>query len=196
MSWRIRSSPGHLRSLTISTGFSSSRTPGAPALVMRSIFEEQIVLEQMAAHRHYDTHVDAEAGSIAPNDQRVCARSRRVPAADSQDSRTDVAQGHRVAQWDVAGRLARYARGLEQAGAHALELNLYVIATDAKRPSQEVEAEQLATVREVAKAVKIPVAVKLSPFYSSLPHFVAGLEAAGAEERSFSIAYTRPTSTP
>jgi dihydroorotate dehydrogenase (fumarate) len=154
---------------------------GAPALVMRSIFEEQIVLEQMAAHRHYDTHVDAEAGSIAPNTNVFAlgldAYLQQLRRIRERTSLKVIASLNGTS----SGGWLEYAQGLEQAGAHALELNLYVIATDAKRPSQEVEAQQLATVRDVVKAVKIPVAVKLSPFYSSLPNFVKGLEASGAQ---------------
>jgi dihydroorotate dehydrogenase (fumarate) len=153
---------------------------GSSAIVMRSIFEEQIVLEQMAAHQHYDTHVDAEASGIAPNTNVFAlgldAYLQQVRKIRERTSLKVIASLNGTSP----GGWLDYARGLEQAGAHALELNLYVIATDPKRSSQEVEAEQLATIRSVTSAVKIPVAVKLSPFYSSLPNFVKGLEAAGA----------------
>ena len=73
-----------------------------------------------------------------------------------------------------------YARLMEEAGAHALECNLYVIPTDARESSQAVEERLLAVVASVASSVKIPVAVKLSPFFAALPHFVGRLVVAGA----------------
>jgi len=74
-----------------------------------------------------------------------------------------------------------YAQLMEQAGADALELNVYYIATDAKESSSDVEKRTLDVVRTVKAQVKIPVAVKLSPFFSSLAHFAVELEAAGAD---------------
>jgi dihydroorotate dehydrogenase (fumarate) len=73
-----------------------------------------------------------------------------------------------------------YARRIEEAGAHALELNLYAVVTDPKRGSGDVEREEIALVQELRKSIRIPLAVKLSPFYSALPHFVRQLEEAGA----------------
>lgn len=153
---------------------------GAPAIVMRSIFEEQIALEQMAAHRHLDAHVDAEMSSAFP-DTDVFAlgldayleQLRRIRAR-TQLKVIGSLNGITPGGW------LDYARKVEAAGAHALELNLYAIPSDPKRSAQELEEEQISTVREVVKAVKLPVAVKLSPYYSSLPHFVRGLEQAGA----------------
>ena len=74
-----------------------------------------------------------------------------------------------------------YARRIEVAGAHALELNLYSVAADARLSASDFEEQQLATVRDVVRAVSLQVAVKLSPYYSSLPHFVQALEDAGAK---------------
>ena len=70
---------------------------------------------------------------------------------------------------------------MQEAGADALELNVYYIPTDAKESSSEVEKRTLDIVRAVKSEVKIPVAVKLSPFFSSLAHFAGELEAAGAD---------------
>lgn len=73
-----------------------------------------------------------------------------------------------------------HALELEAAGAHAIELNLYDLATDPSETAASLEQRQLAVVRSVAEQVTIPVSVKLSPFYSALPSFVSGVEAAGA----------------
>jgi dihydroorotate dehydrogenase (fumarate) len=153
---------------------------GATAVVMRSIFEEQIAAEQMAAHRHFDAHEDAEARGVLP-DTNVFAlgvdayleQLRRIRARTSL---------HVVASLNgvTPGGWTGYARRMEEAGAHALELNLYSLPADARMSATDLEQQQLETVREVVGAVRIPVAAKLSPFYSSLPHFVQALEDVGA----------------
>jgi dihydroorotate dehydrogenase (fumarate) len=153
---------------------------GACAIVMRSVFEEQIVLDQMAAHRYLDAHGDAEASGMFPDtnvfalgldtylDQlrRIRERTRLAVVA----SLNGVTPGG----WTL------YAERLQDAGAQALELNLYSLPADARLSARDLEETQLETVRRVTSCVRIPVAVKLSPFYSSLPHFVQALEDAGA----------------
>jgi dihydroorotate dehydrogenase (fumarate) len=73
-----------------------------------------------------------------------------------------------------------YAKLIEQAGADALELNVYELVTDMEQTSQHVEAKTVAMVDEVVRSVKIPVAVKLSPYYSALAHLARQLDHAGA----------------
>jgi dihydroorotate dehydrogenase (fumarate) len=74
-----------------------------------------------------------------------------------------------------------YARNIEQAGADALELNVYFLATDARETGEAAEHRVLDVVKVVKQAVKIPVAVKLSPFFSSVAHVAAGLDHLGAD---------------
>jgi dihydroorotate dehydrogenase (fumarate) len=74
-----------------------------------------------------------------------------------------------------------YAKQIEETGADALELNVYYLATDPDEESLAVEARTLEIVRAVRAALRIPIAVKLSPFFSALPHFVRELEQAGAD---------------
>ena len=74
-----------------------------------------------------------------------------------------------------------YARQMQQAGADAIELNVYHLATDPTVTSEQVESMAVEMVKEVKKSVTIPVAVKLAPFYSSLAHFAHRLEDAGAD---------------
>jgi len=155
---------------------------GAPAIGMRSIFEEQIVLEQMAAHRHLDVHVGPEAdGGVLPDtDVFALGLDTYVEQLRRIRERTSlkvIASLNGV----TPGGWTEYARRLEAAGAHALELNLYTVQADPRFSAADVEARQLETVREVTRAVTLPVAVKLSPYYSSLPHFVQALEDAGAK---------------
>ena len=79
-----------------------------------------------------------------------------------------------------ARRKLRYARLLEDAGADAMELNLYAIAADPTQSAAAIETEQLALVALVSKQVSIPVAVKISPYYTSVAAFALGLQNAGA----------------
>jgi len=74
----------------------------------------------------------------------------------------------------------QHAKLIEQAGADALELNVYYLATDPAEESAAVERRTVDIVRAVKATVRIPVAVKLSPFFSALPHFARELERAGA----------------
>ena len=153
---------------------------GAAALVMRSIFEEQIELEQMAAHRHLDDHVDAESSGVFPETNvfalgldTYLEQLRRIR------ERTTLKVVGSI-NGVTPGGWVDYARDIEQAGAHAMELNLYSLPADARLSASDVEERQLATVRDVTRSVKLPVAVKLSSYYSSLPHFVQCLHDAGA----------------
>ncbi|HUU33037.1 MAG TPA: dihydroorotate dehydrogenase-like protein, partial [Vicinamibacterales bacterium] len=78
------------------------------------------------------------------------------------------------------GGWVKYARLLEGAGADALELNLYTVAADPDIGGAAIEAEHLELVALVAEEVDVPIAVKISPYYSSVASFVVGLQRAGA----------------
>jgi dihydroorotate dehydrogenase (fumarate) len=154
---------------------------GASAITMRSLFEEQLVHEQLHVHRHVDSWNEhsAEAGSWFPSSadfvmgpDQYLEQLRRIRAAVSVPVIGSL-NGSSPGGW------LEYAKLIEQAGAHALELNLYALPAEGERSGLSIEEEQLAVVRQVKRAVKIPIGVKLSPFYSSLPHFVRRLEAEG-----------------
>jgi dihydroorotate dehydrogenase (fumarate) len=78
------------------------------------------------------------------------------------------------------GGWVRFAKDMEQAGADAIELNTYALATDKSQTSAELESQLLELVGAVTAAVKVPVSVKLSQSFTSLPNLVARLEEAGA----------------
>ena len=156
---------------------------GAAAIVLRSLFEEQITREQMSEYLNLDSHADsfAEAASYFPSPHsfalgpvqylehlRRAKEAVRVPVIASLNGSTP-------------GGWIEYARLMEQAGADALELNLYRIATDPETTSADIEREAIDTVREVKQAVTIPVAVKLSPFYTAFAHLARELDRAGAD---------------
>jgi dihydroorotate dehydrogenase (fumarate) len=156
---------------------------GAAAIVLRSLFEEQITREQWANYNHWESHDDAfaEAVTFFPNPeafvlgpdeylnhvQRV-KRTVRVPVIGSLNGMTP-------------GGWLSYAKLIEEAGANALELNVYHAQTDRETSGSDVERQTLDMVREVKRELKIPVAVKLSPFFTSVAHFALQLDAAGID---------------
>lgn len=155
---------------------------GAGAVVMHSLFEEQLVHEQMAAHRFIDARIDmdAEAQSILPHSDAFSVDAEPYLARlDKLKKRVDVPV---VASLNgtTPGGWTSYAKRLESAGADALELNLYEVATSPDESGAAVEARQLEVVRSVVQAISLPVTVKLTAFYASVPAFVRSLEQAGA----------------
>lgn len=154
---------------------------GASAIVMNSLFEEQLALEQMAGHRLLDGHDEgyAEALSYFPttsdyklDSDAYLEQIRKIRAAVSVPVIGSL-NGVSLGGW------VNHARSIQEAGAHALELNMYELAADPSEDAAALEARQLRIVRAVLAGISIPVAVKLSPFYSALPSFVRALEEAG-----------------
>jgi dihydroorotate dehydrogenase (fumarate) len=135
---------------------------GAAALVMHSIFEEQLAPEPRRAHRF------AVSAEKYLNHLRVVKASVDVPVIGSVNGTT--AEG-----W------IDYARLIQDAGADALEVNFYYLAVDPDESGPMVEARLLDVVERVRATVTIPIAIKLAPFYSSLPHLAQQLEALGAD---------------
>jgi len=155
---------------------------GAGAVVMRSLFEEQITAEQMAAHHLVDAHTDAhaEAQGFLPETDAFSLDAR--PYLDQLARLRQRVDVPLIASLNGAtpGGWTDYAKKLQAGGADAIELNLYDLATSAEESGTAVEARQLDVVRGVVRAVTIPVSVKLSPFYASVPAFAKRLEEVGA----------------
>ena len=155
---------------------------GAAAIVMHSLFEEQITAEEQAAAQvagHGDSF--GEALSYLPGTppfalgpDRYLEQLRRIREAVAVPVIASL-NGVTASGW------LEYARLLEQAGAHALELNVYHVATDPTETAAAVEARVLDVLRAVRAAVRIPLAVKLSPFYSALGHLAQELDLLGAD---------------
>lgn len=156
---------------------------GAAAITMRSLFEEQITREQEALHHHWDTHDDAfaEAVTFFPstdvfvlgpdeylNHVRRVKEAVSIPVIGSLNGMTP-------------GGWLDYARMIEQAGADALELNVYHAPTDLETSGAEVERHTLDMVRQVKSELTIPLAVKVSPYFTSFGHFARELDRAGAD---------------
>ncbi len=156
---------------------------GAAAVTMYSLFEEQIDIQALAQHDFLEqmTFMSAEATSYFPK----AADYNRGP-----DGYLDLIRRAKAAvKIPVIGSLngvtpggwTRYARLIEEAGADALELNVYLIPTRMNLPSDGVENTYLEILREVKAQVKIPVAMKLSPFFSAMPNMAHRLDEAGAD---------------
>ncbi len=158
---------------------------GAAAIVLPSLFEEQIDNEESASERYMDAHENstAEASTFAPS------LSRDVFRLGPEEYLTHLRWMKENLAVPVIGSLNGTSRGgwleyasmLEQAGADAMELNLYEMACDPSESGSGKELHVLDIVKAVKAQVNLPVAVKLSPFYSSLPHFAGLLEEVGAD---------------
>jgi dihydroorotate dehydrogenase (fumarate) len=156
---------------------------GVSAIVMHSLFEEQITREEQGTimDMQLSSNSSAEAISFFPQadeyrlgPEKYLEQLRRIKAAVSVPVIASL-NGTTPSGW------LRYGKLMQEAGADALELNVYHIPTDAKESAAEVEKRTLDIVRAVKAEVKIPVSVKLSPFFSALAHFAVELEAAGAD---------------
>ena len=157
---------------------------GAAAVVLPSLFEEQIEHETMAVHAalNFGAELSAESteGYFPEMDEyntgageyieklKAAKESLSIPVIASLNGTT-------------AGGWTLYARVLEESGADALELNIYLIAADPDRSGAEVESEYLHLVESVRKAVSIPLAVKVGPYFSSMAHMARRLSSVGAD---------------
>jgi len=156
---------------------------GCAAVVLHSIFEEQITEGKLGHVRHMaaDDEQFHEALSHFP-------ASRDYPMAPddyaAHVSKVKGAVGIPVIasmNGSSAESWLRFARVLEQAGADALELNLYEVVTDLSAPGVAVERQLTGIVSDVKRLVKIPVAVKLSPFFTAFGNMAHQLDQAGAD---------------
>lgn len=156
---------------------------GISAVVMYSLFEEQIIHESLELDHYLTRSSDtgAEAMSYFPDSGTYSL---------GPDKYLDMVSGLKKAlSIPVIGSLngvsrggwTRYARRIQDAGADALELNLYYMATDPNLKSEDLENAQVELVAEVSAAIKIPLAVKLSPYITSLSNFAHRLVDAGAK---------------
>lgn len=156
---------------------------GIAAIVMYSLFEEQIIHESLEQHHYYTRTTDAfpEALSLLPDGGLYGISPERYL--------NQVAGLKKTLQIPVIGSLngvsiggwTNYARKIEEAGADALELNMYYLATDPDVSSGEIEDRQVELVAEVKSAITIPLAVKISPFVTSVSNFAKRLVEAGAD---------------
>jgi dihydroorotate dehydrogenase (fumarate) len=151
--------------------------------VLYSLFEEQLTLDRYELEQHLDHGTDsfAEALTFFPARQeyrlgpeeylehiRKAKAAVKIPILASLN-------GASIGGW------TEFARKMEQAGADALELNVYTIPTDPNLDSQQVEQTYLHILKAVKTAIQIPVAIKLSPFFTNTAHMARRLDEAGAD---------------
>ncbi len=156
---------------------------GVGAIVLPSLFEEEIVSEELELNRSLEQGTEhfAEALDYFPAvDGFVGMADRYVAALERVKSTSGVPIIASLNATSVGGWV-RYARRMQDAGADALELNLYRVAADPLRTAADIEAADLELIAAVRASVTIPLAVKLSPYYSSLANFAAAATRAGAD---------------
>jgi dihydroorotate dehydrogenase (fumarate) len=156
---------------------------GASAIVMPSLFEEEILHEEIQLNHALEAGTEhfAEALDYFPGVDRFATAGDRYLAAIE----TLVAQSSvpiiASLNGTTAGGWVRHAALIEQAGAAALELNLYHVAADPTRDAVDMESADLDVIRSVRAAVALPLAVKLSPYYSAMANFARKAVDAGAD---------------
>ena len=156
---------------------------GAGAIVMRSLFEEQIYIDELAHAPRQPPKAAAGDGeravfpALSEYQLNPHQYLRQIADLKSALSIPVIASlnGARPGGW------IDFARRFQAAGADAIELNLYQLATDPGTSALDLESEMLETVRMVKSSVRVPVAVKLQPFYTSLAHFAQKLDRARAD---------------
>ena len=156
---------------------------GAAAIVFRSLFEEQLDTEAMATFSAMESHAEmfAEATHFMPEPSefkvgpeqyfegiRRAKAAVKIPIIGSLN-------GTSLGGW------LSYGRAIEEVGADALELNIFDVPMNERVSGAEIERETVEMVRELRRSLTIPIAIKLSPFHTSLPHFATALREAGAD---------------
>jgi dihydroorotate dehydrogenase (fumarate) len=156
---------------------------GAGAVILPSLFEEQVIAEQIHLNTYLQqgTEQFAESLSYLPDFSSykfstsgylehisACKKAVNIPVIGSLN-------GVSRSGW------IRYARDIQQAGADALELNIFFLPEDPRISSEEVESNYTGLVKDVVDSVNIPVAVKLNPFLSSIPYTLKSIQEAGAK---------------
>ncbi len=155
---------------------------GASAVVMYSLFEEQITHDALELFHHTSYHSDSfpEALTYFPEQSYILGpdeyiehlhkikESVSIPVIGSLNGCTD-------------GGWTKYAKLIEEAGADAIELNIYMLATDLNTTSEDIENIYVETLRSVKDNIGIPVAMKISPYISAMGHFAKRLDNEGVD---------------
>jgi len=163
--------------------WSALEAAGVGAIVLPSLFEEQIEREAFAmdAAMSLGAHVSAESSAYLPDVDDLDTTSAwhlgLVELARDSLSVPVIASLNGTS----SGGWVHYARALEDAGAHAIELNIYDVIVDPHITSADVEQRYLDLVAAVRAVVSVTLAGKLGPWYTSLPHFAAELDATGVD---------------
>lgn len=156
---------------------------GSAAIVMYSLFEEQIAHEasELDHYLSYGTESFAESLTYFPESQEYnLGPDEYIELLHGAKEKLEIPVIGSLNGISSGGWID-YAKKIEQAGADAIELNVYYIPTDPELSGQEVEDRYLEVLHAVKHEVKIPVAIKLSPFFSAMAHFARRLDTAGVD---------------
>jgi dihydroorotate dehydrogenase (fumarate) len=155
---------------------------GASAVVLTSLFEEQLTLESSALDEDLSRGTESFAESLDFLPELSDYRMTHEGYLEHLRRAREAVAIPIIASLNGAtpGGWVRFAKEMEQAGACAIELNTFALATDRCQTSAQLELQLLELVNSVCNAVRVPVAVKLSQSFTSLPHLCARLEDAGA----------------
>ena len=156
---------------------------GVGAVVLPSLFEEQLTHDQLELDRLLETTADhtGEAQSYFPDLADYNSGPWSYLDHISQAKRALSVPVIASLNGITPGGWVGHAKRMRDAGADAIELNLYTVATDPRVGAAELEARYLDLVADVRAAVSIPLAVKLSPFFTALANFAVRVDAAGAD---------------
>ncbi|TAM78918.1 MAG: dihydroorotate dehydrogenase-like protein [Acidobacteria bacterium] len=174
---------------------------GAGAVVLHSLFEEQIIRESEALHRSLSAGTESFAESLTYLPEII--HYKQVPDFGLPGRTPDMTRYNRgqegylehvrraaeavgipvIASLNATspGGWVEYARRIEDAGATALELNIYFMPTDLNVTGSDIEKNYCDLVRQVKNTIRIPIAVKLGPYFSAMAHFAGKLDEAGAD---------------
>lgn len=156
---------------------------GAAAVVLPSLFAEQIEHDELEMFRlhEFTGEYGAESQSFFP--ELEAYNSGPAPYLDFVEQAKKQLSLPVIASLNgtTPGKWVKYGKLMELAGADALELNIYYVPTDQMIHSQEIESRYIEIVASVAQELSIPLAVKIGPYFSSLPHFSKRLVEAGAD---------------
>lgn len=156
---------------------------GAGAIVLHSLFEEQLIREKFELHHHLEYAKDSYAEALTyfpePDEFKVGPEVYLEHIRHAKES-VDIPiiaslNGYSPGGW------VEYAQLMQQAGASAIELNIYYVPTDMEMTGDQVEQNYIDTLRDVKLEVTIPVTVKLSPFFSNMANMAKRLDYAGAD---------------
>jgi dihydroorotate dehydrogenase (fumarate) len=152
---------------------------GVGAVVLPSLFEEQIVHESLELDRLFSLNEGFAEGAASFLEAGPSIVETYVARLEEAKQAVDVPVIASLNGVTTGGWL-RYAHLLETSGADAIELNMYSVAAEPALAAGDIEHQQIELVHTLCEKVDVPVAVKISPYYTSLGHFVVALEQAGA----------------
>ncbi len=155
----------------------------AAAVVLPSLFEEQIAHDELAMAEVHEFGTDSFAESLSffpeQDDYRTGPQEYLRTLEDAKKALSMPVIGS--LNGTSEGGWVRYAKLMEEAGADAIELNIYLIAADVESTADQVEQRYLDLIKTVKSAISIPMAVKVGPYFSSMGHMAIRMAKAGAD---------------